>query len=470
MRQTELLNTAGFKSPDKILGKMPKSLLLAYSGGADSSFLLHLLASWCKANAVKLFAAHVNHSIRGDEALRDRDFCVESARALGVECFVLDADVPALARERKKGVEETAREVRYEFFREIMEKEDIEALATAHNADDNLETLVFRLTRGSGAKGLSGIPEKRELGGGKVAIRPIISIKKEEILDMCSQFDIKYVCDSTNSDDAYSRNRIRLNVIPQLKEINPSVHASAARLSSALSDDCDFIDGEAEKYMQAPDFDKIERLGALHGALLRRVFAKMQERVSEATLEYVHFEALSSLVLAGKPHSSLSLPGEVEAVVDFDRLVFKKARPRITDGREITETALAEGENRLAGGYILHVHTNFANGTPKNQSPQENIYTLFTQVTLSSDKIVGQLSCRPRRSGDKIKKGGISRDARQLMSEKKLPLDSRKTYPVVCDGAGVLWIPDIALRDGAKSEKEENSITLSLFREKQNDL
>ena len=196
----------------------------------------------------------------------------------------------------------------------------------------------------------------------------------------------------------------------------------------------------------------------------------MQERVSEATLEYVHFEALSSLVLAGKPHSSLSLPGEVEATIDFDRLVFKKARPRITDGREITETALAEGENRLAGGYILHVHTNFANGTPKNQSPQENIYTLFTQVTLSSDKIVGQLSCRPRRSGDKIKKGGISRDARQLMSEKKLPLDARKIHPVVCDGAGVLWIPDIALRDGAKSEKKENSITLSLFREKQNDL
>ena len=196
----------------------------------------------------------------------------------------------------------------------------------------------------------------------------------------------------------------------------------------------------------------------------------MQAQISVATLEYVHLEALSSLVLAGKPHSSLSLPGEVEAAIDFDRLVFKKARPRVTDDKEIPERALSEGENLLAGGYILRVHTNFAQPSQENQSSEENIYTLFTQVTLSSDKIVGQLSCRPRRSGDKIKKGGISRDARQLMSEKKLPLDSRKTYPVVCDAAGVLWIPDIALRDGVKSEKEENSITLSLFREKQNDL
>ena len=465
MRLTDIQSTAGFRSPDKILGRMPSSLLLAYSGGADSSFLLHLLAVWCKANAVKLYAAHVNHSIRGDEALRDRDFCIESAKALGVECFVLNEDVPALAKERKKGLEETAREVRYEFFREIMEKENIEVLATAHNADDNLETLIFRLTRGSGAKGLCAIPEKRELGGGKVAVRPILSVKKEEILDICRQFDIKYVCDSTNSDEVYSRNRIRLNVIPHLKEINPSVHSAAARLSSLLAEDCDFIDSEAEKYMGDPDFNKIGRLGTLHGALLRRVLAKMQANVSDAALEYVHFEALTALISAGKPHSSISLPGEVAAVIDFDRLVFKKADPSAEISVEIPETPLTEGENPLAGGYLLCVHTDFADTTPKNQPQKENIYTLFTQVTLSSDKIVGTLFCRPRRSGDKIKKDGISRDVRQLMSEKKIPLYARKTYPVVCDEAGVLWVPEISLRDGVKDDGAGTRTLLSIYKE-----
>ena len=104
MHRTDLSSITGFKTPDKILGRMPRSLLVAYSGGADSSLLLNLLCEWCKKNGVKLYAAHVNHSIRGGEALRDRDFCYESAKMLGVHCFVLDADVPALAKKRKKGL------------------------------------------------------------------------------------------------------------------------------------------------------------------------------------------------------------------------------------------------------------------------------------------------------------------------------------------------------------------------------
>ena len=463
-REIKTADVKGFRSPEKILGHKPASLLLAYSGGADSSLLLHLLCAWCKENGVGLYAAHVNHSIRGDEAVRDRDFCIESAQKLDVKCFVLDADVPAIARERKKGIEETAREVRYEFFREIMEKENIEALVTAHNADDNLETLIFRLARGSGAKGLCGIPEKRELGGGKVALRPILSIKKEEILDICRQLDIKYVCDSTNSDDNYARNRIRLNVIPQLKEINPSIHGSAARLSALVSADCDFIDGEAEKYVNTPDFDKIGRLQALHPALLRRVTDKMMSKVTDAMAEYVHFEALSRLINEGKPHSSLSLPGETEAVIDFDRLAFRKAEPKREKTEKNTEIPLREGENRLEGGYLLHLHTDFPISSQKNQLQEENIYTLFTQVTLSSDKIVGNLFCRVRRAGDKIKRGGISKDVRKLMSEHKIPLKDRDRLPVVCDDEGILWIPGIALRDGTEQKGNTKTITLSVFK------
>ncbi len=463
------LSIAGFKSPDKILGRKPASLLLAYSGGADSSLLLHLLCAWCKENGVKLYAAHVNHSIRDEEALRDRDFCVESAKIAGVECFVLDADVPAIAKEQKKGLEETAREVRYEFFREIMEKEDIEALVTAHNADDNLETLLFRLTRGSGAKGLRGIPEKRELENGKTALRPILSIKKEEILDICRQFDIKYVCDSTNSQDVYARNRIRLNVIPQLKEINPSVYSSASRLSSLLASDCDFIDGEAEKYMGNPDFNKVEHLCALHPALLRRVLDKMMAEVTDTMAEYVHFEALARLISEGKPHSSLSLPDQIEAVIDFDRLVFRNAQPKSKNTEKNAEIPLCEGDNVVAGGYLLRIHTNFSDPSQENQTQKENIYTLFTQVTLSSDKIVGNLFCRPRLPGDRIRRGGISKDVRKLMSEQKIPLKTRETLPVVCDGEGVLWIPGVALRDGAKAENNEKSITLSALGTQQND-
>ena len=466
MRQINPSGVKGFKSPDKILGRMPASLLLAYSGGADSSLLLHLLCAWCRENGVKLYAAHVNHCIRGNEALRDRDFCVESAKKADVECFVLDADVPTLAKERKKGIEETAREIRYEFFREIMEKENIEALVTAHNADDNLETLLFRLTRGSGAKGLRGIPEKRELGGGKIALRPILSIKKEEILDICRQLGIKYVCDSTNSDENYSRNRIRLNVIPQLKEINPAIYSSAERLSALISADCDFIDSEAEKYVNTPDFDKIGSLKALHPALLRRVVEKIMSSVTDSVAEYVHFEALSKLIAEGKPHSALSLPDGVEAVIDFDRLIFRKAEHSPNKKDDTKKIPLREGDNRLTDGYLLSLHTDFSDSSQENQDKEENIYTLFTQVTLSSDKIVGNLFCRARLSGDKIRRGGISKDVRKLLSEKKIPLIDRETLPIVCDDNGVLWIPGIALRDGTAAQENEKSIKLAIFKAK----
>ncbi len=453
----------GFKSPAEILGRMPRALLLAYSGGADSSLLLRLLSAWCREHDTELFAAHVNHGIRGDEALRDRNFCIESAKKLGVKCFVLDADVPALAGERKKGLEETAREVRYDFFRKIMEKEDIEALVTAHNADDNLETMLFRFARGSSGRGLCGIPEKRELENGRIALRPILSVKKEEILDICRKLDIKYVCDSTNADIAYSRNRIRQNVIPQLSQINPSLQLSAARLSALLTEDCDFIDAEAKRLTEHADFDKLENLRALHPALLRRVLAEIFSRHSSAMLEYTHLEALSKLIGRGKTHAAVSLPGEITATVDFDRLRFARAEKASEICRESApqNVPLTEGDTALAGGFVIALHSPAPESSQKNQSGEENIYTLFTQVTLSSDKIVGGLFARGRQPKDRIRQGGISKDVRKLMSEKRIPTGLRELYPIICDDQGIIWIPGIAVRDGAAAAWGEDALVIT---------
>ena len=154
----------GLASPSEMLTsffgerkKFERKILVAFSGGADSSLLLYALHDLCKENDFSLFAAHVNHGIRGDEAIRDRDFCVGVCKKMGIEIFVLDADVPSIARETGKSIESAARDVRYDFFADVMAKNDIDILATAHNADDNLETLIFRLARGTGLRGLCGI-------------------------------------------------------------------------------------------------------------------------------------------------------------------------------------------------------------------------------------------------------------------------------------------------------------------------
>ena len=197
----------GFKAPH-ILSGMPADtpILVAYSGGADSGALLNMVLSYAKGSGAPVYAAHINHGIRGAEADRDEEFCRKTAEKYGIEIFVLRADVPAIAKMRKKSVETAAREVRYEFFSKVMLENNIPLLCVAHNADDNLETILFNISRGSGLSGVCGIPRTRKIRGG-IMIRPILEISKSDINSYCSENNIEYVTDSTNLDDDYTRNR-----------------------------------------------------------------------------------------------------------------------------------------------------------------------------------------------------------------------------------------------------------------------
>ena len=171
----------GFAAPHEISGfDIGTPILVAFSGGSDSASLLHMMRGYADMTGTPIYAAHVNHGIRGDEADRDEQFCRSVAKEYGIEIFVLNADVPSIARERRLSVETAAREVRYEFFARIMEEQNIPILAVAHNADDNLETVLFNISRGSGLSGVSGIPKTRELSIG-VMIRPILAVSKSDI-------------------------------------------------------------------------------------------------------------------------------------------------------------------------------------------------------------------------------------------------------------------------------------------------
>ena len=181
-------------TPPHVLSHMPSDspILLALSGGADSRALLSLLCEYCRESGAPLYAAHVNHMIRGNDAVRDRDFCRDICHDSGVECFTLDCDVPAIARERGIGIEQAAREVRYEFFMSLMREHGIPILATAHNADDLLETLVFNISRGCGLRGIGSIPEAREFGDG-VLIRPLLHASKDDIIEYCRGNGLDFV-------------------------------------------------------------------------------------------------------------------------------------------------------------------------------------------------------------------------------------------------------------------------------------
>jgi len=313
-------------TPPHLLSRLPSDspILLALSGGADSRALLSLLCEYCRESGAPLYAAHVNHMIRGDDAVRDRDFCRDICHGLEVECFTLDCDVPALARERGVGIEQAARDVRYEFFMRLMREHNIPILATAHNADDLLETLIFNISRGSGLRGMGSIPEAREFGDG-ILIRPLLHASKDDIIEYCRQNELDFVTDATNSDDVYSRNYIRMHIVPRLKQLNSGVLTSTARLCAAARLDEDFMQTQVEKYFSdaGDDANTLSSLRALHPALLSRVLYRLYSDASGGKVaEQVHISALCELIQRGVGNSALSLPGLVRAQIKQKRLIF----------------------------------------------------------------------------------------------------------------------------------------------------
>ena len=247
-RASEFIRHSGI---DKMIERAD-AVLVAYSGGADSSVLLHFLADHLKDKKTRLAAAHLNHMIRGEEARRDQSFCKKTAEELGIEFYTKECDIPKIARESGKTLEEAARHERYAFLLDIAHSlGETTLIATAHNSTDNLETMIFNLARGTGMAGMGGIAPIRQN-----IIRPLLSVSGEEIREYAKEKGIEYVVDSTNGDTAYTRNHIRKNIVPLLGEINSQAEGAALRLSKIARTESDFINQEAEKLFSENGIEK----------------------------------------------------------------------------------------------------------------------------------------------------------------------------------------------------------------------
>ena len=204
-----------------------KPVVVGISGGADSVALLHILVSL----GYKCIAAHCNFNLRGDESFRDEQFTIDFTKRLQVPLCKISFETNKYAQDNRLSVEMAARELRYRWFEELLNTYDADAVAVAHHRDDSVETLLINLTRGSGLTGLTGIKPKN----GNV-VRPLLCVSREDIYAYIENNGLEYVTDSSNSSDIYTRNFIRLKVIPLLEEINPSVKASLARTANHLYD------------------------------------------------------------------------------------------------------------------------------------------------------------------------------------------------------------------------------------------
>ncbi len=220
-------------------------VLCAVSGGADSMCLLHWLNEEREARSLELFAAHFEHGLRGEESLRDADFVREACEKLGIPLTVGSGDVAAYAGREHLGLEEAARNLRYRFLEETADRLHCDRIATAHNADDNAETVLMNLCRGSGTRGLSGIPPVR----GRL-IRPLLQTGREEIEAYLAERGIAHVEDSSNSSGAFTRNRIRQQVLPLLKQENPSLLEAVSRMTELLREDERCLNDLADAFLR----------------------------------------------------------------------------------------------------------------------------------------------------------------------------------------------------------------------------
>ena len=413
-----------------------RTVAVGVSGGADSMALLHVLLELKDEYKLNVIACHVNHGIRGETADRDEMFVIKECEKLGVEVHVLSADVPGGAEREHLGVEEYGRRLRYEFFNSVA---DDVIIATAHTLSDRCETLIFNITRGTSVKGLCSIPAVRDN-----IVRPLIDCTRDEIEKYCADNSIEYITDETNFEDIYSRNRIRLNVIPELKKLNPSLEKSFFRLICNAEEENDFI---SELSKQITDKAKKEDgydaglISCQHSAVAKRVIAEIITSETGLVPESIHILQVVDILGGGKTE----IIGNTVVEVCNGVLTINPKADIISAWEFDFTSFFAETPSGTVKAQILH----------KNKLPLKQF---VHNKVLDYDSICGGLIIRNRRPGDKIKLAGSSctKTLKKLFSEKHL--ENRNNIPVLADELGVCWVQGLGCADRCKIKENTEKI------------
>ena len=377
------------------------TLVCAVSGGADSVALLFALYLLKEKLGIRLEAAHFNHHLRGKESQRDEAFVAQLCDRYDIPLHRGGGEITP----GKKGLEAAARDARYAFLRSIPGK-----IATAHTADDNAETVLMHLIRGTGLKGLGGITPIH----GKV-IRPMLKVTRQDVEAFLEEWCLNHIEDSSNETDAFLRNRIRHHIMPLLARENPKIAESLSQMALRLRLDEEFL-WEQTNSTALPG---VESLKIMPKALRSRALEAFLKESGVKEPEESHIALAESLVYSEKPSARASFPGGVTIARNYDRLEV------LAEETELAEIRLpCPGEVQLPG---LRVTC----------GPAGEFLNTPDAFTVSP---VGQIRIRARKSGDRICLSAGSKSLKKLFIDRKIPAALRNRIPVVCDDAGVLGV------------------------------
>jgi len=428
-------------------------ILVALSGGADSVCLTHVLCTLAKEMNFSVSAAHLNHGIRGEEADRDEVFSLEFCKKLGIEFYRKRIKALEIAEREGITVEEAGRKERYAFFDEVCRRDGQRAVATAHNKDDAAETVLMRIIRGTGIDGLSGIKYVREDG----IIRPLLKVSREEIEKYCEENSLGFCVDSTNKDNNYTRNKVRNELLPYIKQnFNPNVVESLVNLSDSATADGEFLNSYAKRLFKRlgspmpnrkPVVLHIESISMVDRAIeTRLIMVAVKEAMGEDfSLEKKHINDILSLKNK-ETGCLLNFPKGLTVKVMYGWLEFcnendVEMNNALGNERDyITQIEPGNAYKIEGRDGIVFVKRVLLSEYSKKQG----------DILIDEEKINEAVFLRNRRKGDKmvVFSDGRSKKLKSIFIDMKIPRDKRDDIPLICCGDEVL-----AIVGGRVSEK-----------------
>ena len=425
------------------------TVVVAFSGGVDSTALLHILNALKGKLKIKLFAAHLNHMIRGKDAALDAAFARKVSKKLKIPFIAEAFDVPSFAKQKKLNLEDAARRARYEFLERAAAKVGAQKIAVAHNADDNIETLLMRMIRGTGMKGMEGIPPVRD----KI-IRPLIGTYRADIEKYLRSKKITPRVDKSNFETKYLRNRIRRNLIPALASYNKNIKELLLQIIASANRIHGFIEGLAKKALEtmivskSPDSISLDAGKfsssdpALKGEILRLAIEHARKDLSDISFSHIQ----SIIDLAGKKRAEIDLP-RAYIIINSGNIAIYSSKPAKFRSKQFSSILEVPGTVKDSDrGFVIEadVLPSISMAELKMKDPN--------RAYLDYDKISGPLTVRNRRAGDHFSPLGLkgNKKLQDIFVDEKVDLDKRDSIPIVDDGRKIVWVVGYRMSEDAK--------------------
>jgi len=448
-------------------------IAIGVSGGSDSVALLHILREIKEEYNLCLNIVHINYMLRGEESIEDEVFVKKLALSYKLPFYLRRV---ILSQERGVSLQEEAREKRYQYFIEKAYQLGANKLALGHIYDDQTETILMRLISGTGPEGFKGMPVRRKLSFNLEIIRPLLILKRQEVKEYLKRRQFSYRLDSSNLKTTYKRNKIRLMVLPKIREINPNFDENLRKTAYLWQEDHKFLEELAKRHQEDLIVKESSKEVILNNEVLKklsfclksRIIKRILERFIENIKKIKYYQVDNILRLAeGSPHAEIVLPNKVRVYRDYQYLTFtQRSKEEIIDYEYLIE----EVPNKVYLDKIKAKMEFKVKITPDKVIDNEVIDNIGfdkkvfdknkLEINLDYDKIKLPLKVRNRRRGDRFYPLGLkgSKKVKDYLIDKKVSIFKRNKIPLVVDRGKILWIASLEISELAKIDKDTKKI------------